>query len=236
MVYNTEEYIIVTEIWKNIKDYEGLYQVSNLGRVKSMDRIITRKDGISQFRKGIIKTPKINSDGYHTVTLSKNGNNKTLGIHILVARHYIPNPENKSEVSHIDFNRKNNRVDNLEWCTHQENIQHSSNNGRYKQRDFNGRNNPNYGNHSLSEFYKNNPNIAKEKLSRPAQQNGRAVKIELYDEEMNYIDTFGWIGACAEYLIDNNFTKANIDSIRSNIIIASNKNKKYLKHFYKKIA
>ena len=51
MVYNTEEYIIVTEIWKNIKDYEGLYQVSNLGRVKSMDRIITRKDGISQFRK-----------------------------------------------------------------------------------------------------------------------------------------------------------------------------------------
>lgn len=116
MVYNTEEYIIVTEIWKNIKDYEGLYQVSNLGRVKSMDRIITRKDGISQFRKGIIKTPKINSDGYHTVTLSKNGNNKTLGIHILVARHYIPNPENKSEVNHIDFNRKNNRVDNLEWC------------------------------------------------------------------------------------------------------------------------
>lgn len=58
MVYNTEEYIIVTEIWKNIKDYEGLYQVSNLGRVKSMDRIITRKDGISQFRKGIIKTLK----------------------------------------------------------------------------------------------------------------------------------------------------------------------------------
>lgn len=132
MVYNTEEYIIITEIWKDIKDYEGLYQVSNLGRVKSMDRIITRKDGISQFRKGIIKIPKINSDGYHTVTLSKNGNNKTLGIHILVARHYISNPENKSEVNHIDFNRKNNRVDNLEWCTHQENIQHSSNNGRYK--------------------------------------------------------------------------------------------------------
>lgn len=53
---------------------------------------------------------------------------------------------------------------------------------------------------------------------------------------MNYIDTFGWIGACAEYLINNNFTKANIDSIRNNITIASNKNKKYLKHFYKKIA
>ena len=53
---------------------------------------------------------------------------------------------------------------------------------------------------------------------------------------MNYIDTFGWIGSCAEYLIDNNFTKANIYSIRSNIITASNKNKKYFKHFYKKIA
>lgn len=232
-----EEYIIiVTEIWKDIKGYEGLYQVSNLGRVKSLDRIIVRKDGISQFKKGIIKTPKINSDGYCSVTLSKNGNNKTFGIHILVAKHYIPNPDRKPEINHIDFNRENNQADNLEWCTHQENIQYSSNNGRYKQRDFNGKNNPNYGNHSLSKFYKNNPDIAKEKLSRPAQYNGRAIKIELYDEEMNYIDTFEWIGACAQYLRDNNFTKANIDSIRNNITVAVNKNKKYLKHFYKKIA
>lgn len=236
MVYNTEECIIITEIWKDIKDYEGFYQVSNLGRVRSIDRIIVRKDGISQFRKGIIKTPKINSDGYYTITLSKNGNNKTLGIHILVARHYIPNPENKSEINHKDFNRKNNQFDNLEWCTHQENIQYSSNNGRYKQRNFNGNNNPNYGNHLLSEFYKDNPDIAKRKLSRPAQQNGRAIKIELYDEEMNYINTFEWIGDCAKYLIKNNFTKANIDSIRTNITVAINKNKKYLKHFYKKIA
>ena len=86
------------------------------------------------------------------------------------------------------------------------------------------------------EIVKNNPDIAKEKLSRPAQYNGRAIKIELYDEEMNYIDTFEWIGACAQYLRDNNFTKANIDSIRNNITVAVNKNKKYLKHFYKKIA
>ena len=78
-----------------------------------MDRIITRKDGISQFKKGVIKTPKITSDGYYTITLSKNGCNKTLGIHILVARHFIPNPENKPEVNHIDFNRKNNNIDNL---------------------------------------------------------------------------------------------------------------------------
>lgn len=58
MVYNTEECIIITEIWKDIKDYEGFYQVSNLDRVRSIDRIIVRKYGISQFRKGIIKTPK----------------------------------------------------------------------------------------------------------------------------------------------------------------------------------
>lgn len=114
MVYNAEEYIIVTEIWKDIKDYEGLYQVSNLGRIKSMDRIITRKDGISQFKKGIIKTPKINSDGYLTITLSKNGHSKTFGIHIIVAIHFVPNPKNKPEVNHIDFNRKNNYSDNLE--------------------------------------------------------------------------------------------------------------------------
>lgn len=213
-----------------------MYQVSNLGKIKSLDRIIKRKDGVSQFKKGKIKTPKITSDGYYAITLSKNGNSKTMGIHIIVAQHFVPNPENKKEVNHIDFNRKNNYANNLEWCTHQENIQHSSNNGRYKQRDFNGKNNPNYGNHSLSEFYKSNPDIAKEKLSRPAGQNGRSVKIELYDEKMNYVDTFEWIGSCAEYLIENNYTKANVDSIRTNITIAINKNKKYLNHYYKRIA
>lgn len=58
----------------------------------------------------------------------------------------------------------------------------------------------------------------------------------MYDERMNYIDTFDWIGGCAEYLKNNGFTKANIDSIRGNITDAINKNKKYLKHYYKKIA
>ena len=131
-----------------------MYQVSNLGKIKSLDRIIKRKDGVSQFKKGKIKTPKITSDGYYAITLSKNGNSKTMGIHIIVAQHFVPNPENKKEVNHIDFNRKNNYANNLEWCTHQENIQHSSNNGRYKQRDFNGKNNPNYG--GLSNQHKKN--------------------------------------------------------------------------------
>lgn len=226
----------MTEEWKDIKGYEGLYQVSNLGRVKSLDRYITKSNGVVQFKKGIIKTPKVNSDEYHTVTLSKNGRNKTIGIHILVAQHFIPNPENKLEVNHKDFDRKNNSVNNLEWCTHQENIKYSADNGRYKMRNYIGICNPNYGNHKLSAFYKENPEIAIKKLARKNEQNGRAVKIKLYDHDMNYIGRFDWIGGCAQYLIDNNITKStSIDDIRDRISKAIKENKMYLKHYYKKI-
>ena len=222
------------EIWKDLVGYEGWYQISSFGRVKSLDRYVKRKDGVVQFKKGIIKTPKTNSDGYNIITLSKNGYDKTIAIHILVARHFLKNENNLHEVNHKDFNRKNNHVYNLEWVTHQDNILHSKKNGRYKMRNFKGKNNPNYGNHILSDIYKNNPKLAKEKLSRPGSKNGRSVKVELYDEKMNYIDTFDWIGGCAEYLIKNNFTNATIDNIRNNITLAIKNDKKYLKHYYKK--
>lgn len=237
MVFS-EVYII--EIWKDIDNYEGYYQINNYGQVKSLDRYITRKDGVIQFKRGKLLTPIENDDGYYQIKLCKNGKSSTYKVHKLVAETFLDKPDDyvlkQYEVNHKDYDRKNNHVDNLEWLTHSENIQHSSNANRYKYRDFNGINNPNYGNHKLSDYYKENPTIAKEKMGRIGKQNGRSIKIELFDSEMNYIKTFEWIGACAEYLKNNNLTNAQIKNIRTNINISIRENKKYLNHYYKKIA
>lgn len=104
------------EIWKDIKGYEGIYQVSNLGKVKSLNY----KRG--KHEKEIKQA--LNSRGYLEVGLF-NGKVKTHRVHRLVAQTFIPNPENKDEVNHIDGNKKNNTVNNLEWNTSKENIHHA---------------------------------------------------------------------------------------------------------------
>lgn len=108
------------EIWKDIKGYEGKYQVSNLGRVKSLQRIDNNNHPVKQ------KVLKPCSDGagkgYLYVNLGRKGRAKK--IHRLVAETFIENSLNKCEVNHIDGNTKNNRMDNLEWVTHQENCIH----------------------------------------------------------------------------------------------------------------
>lgn len=100
------------EIWKNIKGYEGLYQVSNLGRVKSLDYRHTGKEKV--LTVGI-------KDGYFIVNLWKNRRGKTTKVHRLVAEAFLPNPENKPHIDHVNTDRTDNRVENLRWCTIQEN-------------------------------------------------------------------------------------------------------------------
>lgn len=110
------------EIWKDIVGYEGLYQVSNLGRVKSLDRI----DASGHRRKGKILKPRINHDGYVQINLHKNSIRKTVSVHRIVAIAFIPNTENKREVNHVDENKANNHVSNLQWCSPKENVNHGT--------------------------------------------------------------------------------------------------------------
>ena len=111
------------EIWKDIEGYEGIYQVSNLGRIKSLEREeITNGAVKRRIRKEKILCPHPNGEGYPSVVLSKNGRMKTFKVHRLVAEAFIPNPENKPFIDHINRNKTNNTINNLRWCTGKENM------------------------------------------------------------------------------------------------------------------
>lgn len=109
------------EIWKDIKGYEGYYQISNLGRVKSLERV----DCIGRKVKERILKYKVNKYGYYGVGLNINGHEKHIKVHRLVANAFIKNEIKKKEVNHIDGVKSNNNVSNLEWCNRSENIKHS---------------------------------------------------------------------------------------------------------------
>ena len=105
------------EIWKDIKGYEGYYQVSNLGNVKGIDRIITSKTGKKINRKGQMMKQKLDRHGYPVVHLRRDGVvSKYLKVHRLVAIAFIPNPNNYPIIKHKDENPLNSNCDNLEWC------------------------------------------------------------------------------------------------------------------------
>lgn len=107
----------MNEEWRDIPHYEGLYQVSNLGQIRSIDRVVRRCIGTTKMLKGIILNPLFQRNGYMFVILSKNGKTKRMAIHRAVALAFIPNPDNKSEVNHINEDKRDNRVSNLEWIT-----------------------------------------------------------------------------------------------------------------------
>jgi len=112
-----------TEIWKDIPEYEGFYQASNLGRIKSLYRIIERsKTGRLPVKEKILKST--NLLGYRLVVLLKNKTRKSKRVHVMVANAFIPNPKNKPFVNHINGIKHDNRVENLEWCTPKENNFH----------------------------------------------------------------------------------------------------------------
>lgn len=113
------------EIWRDVRDFEGFYQVSNLGRVRSLDRLGDN----GRLYKGVIKSAGDNGRGYLQVNLKVKGKQKSVYVHRLVAEAFIPNPENKPEVNHCDGDKTNCFEDNLEWTTHIENVRHAFDNG-----------------------------------------------------------------------------------------------------------
>lgn len=131
------------EKWKDILGYENMYQVSNFGRVRSLDRVLIRNDGRKYKYVGkLLKVNICKTNGSYLVHLYNNTEGRiAFYVHRLVALSFIPNTENKPEVNHIDGNRNNNHVSNLEWTTRQENMDHGFRTGLINNTGINHGNN-----------------------------------------------------------------------------------------------
>lgn len=117
------------ETWKDIDGYKGIYQVSNLGRVRSLDRI----NSYGERARGVMKTPSNNGHGYLFVCLCKNGQTKRFYIHRLVGMMFIPNPPKLPQINHKNEIKSDNRVENLEWCTQQYNNNYGTKKARARE-------------------------------------------------------------------------------------------------------
>ena len=122
----------MNEEWRPIEGYEGLYEVSNLGRVRSLDMYVKSRYGNYRLHKGKVLSPAKDTNGYLFVNLTYNGKHNTIRVHRLVALTFIPNPDNLPEVNHKDEDKSNNRVDNLEFCDRKYNINYGSRKDKVK--------------------------------------------------------------------------------------------------------
>ena len=129
------------EKWADIEGYEGTYQVSDLGRVRSLTRTraTANRYGSVTMRTdhGKIINATDNGNGYMIVGLRLSGKpRKNYYVHRLVAQHFVPNPKGEKVINHIDHDRKNNRAENLEWCTQKDNVKHSAHLMRHEKEKF----------------------------------------------------------------------------------------------------
>lgn len=130
------------EIWKDVVGYEGLYQVSNLGHILSLQRVQTMSNMVQRTIKQRVLKPTPSEKGYLTVHLvSQDGSRKRLKIHRLVAQAFCENPLDLDIVNHIDNDRTNNQSENLEWVTQKDNVEHCIKHNRHKTQNQWGENN-----------------------------------------------------------------------------------------------
>lgn len=116
------------EVWEDVKGYEGLYKVSNTGQIKALYRRIDKGKCHREWKEHLLKF-SIDNCGYFRTSLAKNGVNRTVKVHRVVAEAFIPNPSNLPQVNHKDGNKQNNCVENLEWVTQSENLKHAFSTG-----------------------------------------------------------------------------------------------------------
>lgn len=161
------------EIWKDVKGYEGIYQVSNKGRIKSLSRYERGRNGKPCFRKEKILKGQVSQYGYRRIQLFKDSKVKFPGVHRVVAEAFIPNPENKPQVNHKDGNKLNNNVENLEWVTQSENMKHALELGLYK------------------------PNV---ESARKKANKVRLTKVNQYDFNGNYLRSFNSVKEAAKHV------------------------------------
>lgn len=130
-MFEERENTSMKEVWKDVPGFEGFYQVSNLGRVRSIAVRRCLHGKIHVINREHIMTPTDNGNGYLMVNLRENNKRTSVGVHRLVASAFVDKPEGCNVVNHIDFDTHNNNCNNLEWCTQKQNIIHSLDNMKH---------------------------------------------------------------------------------------------------------
>ena len=169
-------FFVEQEIWKPVVGYEGVYEVSNKGRIKSLERIVNAKNRQIHKRESI-RNLKIN-DGYYYVTLAKNSKRETIAVHRIVAMAFIEKPNGKNHIDHINTNRLDNRVENLKWCTRLENAR----NPITHKKIVNSRKSKEY----------------REKQIRTRKEKGLTIKIGKYSKDGTFIKMYDSISDAAK--------------------------------------
>lgn len=159
------------EEWRDVVGLEGMYQVSNYGNVRSVDRFVNNKSNTKTKIKGVVMKLQENHKGYMAIVLHKNNVPISKLVHRLVAEAFLENTNNLPQVNHIDTDKKNNRVDNLEWVSNYDNMQHAVKNGCYK--------------HAFTEKTK----LAVQKNLNYARK-ARIRSVRQYDNEGNLVNEF----------------------------------------------
>lgn len=126
------------EVWKNVEGYEKYYMVSNLGRVKSKDRYVINNK-TPQFKPSKILRQRVDWIGYLDIMFCVNKSTKRFKVHRLVASSFVNNKDNKPQVNHLNENKKDNRVENLQWCTSKENLEYNNLRKRASKKRINGK-------------------------------------------------------------------------------------------------
>ena len=215
------------EKWKEFEYGNKRYKISSFGNLYN-------------YTSGIFIKHTINQDGYPIVKIGSKYNRKSISVHRLVAIYFVenPKPNEYNEVNHIDFDRMNCKADNLEWCTHLQNIAYSFGAKRMYVQKHNmiGKNNTNFGNRKLSKIYAENKELAKEKQGRPGIKNGRCVKVAMFTPDKNFYKEFNYMRECADYIINSGIATFDRDVIANNISNCIKKRQKsYLDYYFEAI-